>query len=89
MSYPLVRLENLSINAVVQMVIVHPVVRVRTSLGCYGCYVGHIPELNLEPRAVFVGWYPGSIVVQTSLGCKIVLVGATGSQGGVWDGAVL
>ena len=89
MSYPLVQLENLSINAVVQIVIPHPAVRVRTSLGYYGCYVGHILELNLEPRAPCVVWYPGSTVVQTSLGCKIVLVGATGSQGGVWDGAVL
>ena len=59
------------------------------SLGGYGCYVGHIVELNLEPRAPVAPWFPGTTVVQTSLVCRTVRLGATGSQGGVWDGAVL
>ena len=68
MSYLLaIWLEVVPIKAVVHGVRLHPVVRVRTSLGCYLCYVGHILELNLEPRAPFVACYPGSTVVQTSL----------------------
>ena len=73
----------------VQIVKVRPEVTVRTSLGGYGSYVGHILELNLEPRAPSVSCYPGSTVVQTSLVCRTAPPGATGSEGGVWDGAVL
>ena len=75
--YPwVVRLEILSIKSVVHRVGHHPVVIVRTSLGGYGGYVGHILELNLEPRAPSVYWYPGSTAVQTS---SVAFVGATGS----------
>ena len=77
----------MSINAVIDRVRLHPAVRI--SLGFYGCYVGDIAELNLEPGARFVLWYPGSTVVQTSLVCTTARLCTTGSQGGVWDGAVL
>ena len=76
-------------KAVVQKVRLHPLVVVTTPLGGYACYVGHIAELNLEPGAQFVLWYPGSFVVQTSSVCRTARPGATGSQGAVWDGAVL
>ena len=49
-----VRLEFVPIIAVVHGIKLHPVVIVRMSLGGYGCYVGHIAELNLEPHAACV-----------------------------------
>ena len=75
----MVRLEILSIKTVVQIVKVRPEVTVRTSLGGYGGYVGHILELNLEPRAPSLDWYPGSTVVQTGLVYRTARPGATGS----------
>ena len=74
-----VRLENVTINAVVHGVRLHPAVILRMSLGCHACYVGHIAELNLEPRAPWVVCCPGSTVFQTSSVCSVVKPGATGS----------
>ena len=87
-SYLVIRLPVFAIEAAVHQVPpCPPVIPPRMSLGRYGCDVGHIAQVHLQPLAPPV-CCPGPDAVQPGIGCSTVL-GATGGQRGVGQGAVL